>query len=122
LPQTQRHGLGVIAFCPLAQGMLTDKYLNGIPDDSRVASEAGFLQADHVTDELVAKLRKFNNMAQRRGQTLAQMALAWSLRDARVTSALIGASRPQQIVENVAALDNVSFSDDELAAIDAIRT
>ena len=120
LPQTQRHGLGVIAFCPLAQGMLTDKYLDGIPDDSRAASEAGFLQANQITDDVVAKLRKLNDMAQQRAQTLAQMALAWTLRDPRVTSALIGASRPQQIVENVAALDSAEFSVDELAAIDAI--
>src|SRR5690606_10455716 len=96
LPQTRRHGLGVIAFCPLAQGVLTDKYLKGIPDDSRAASSAGFLTPAHVTAEKIARVGRLNDIARRRGQSLAQMALAWTLRDPAVTTALIGASRPEQ--------------------------
>jgi L-glyceraldehyde 3-phosphate reductase len=119
LPHTDRLGIGVIAFCPLAQGLLTDKYLQGIPPDSRAAKPTGFLRKESITPELVAKLTKLNALARDRGQTLAQMALAWVLRDARVTSALIGASRASQIAENVAALDNSAFSQEELAAIDA---
>jgi L-glyceraldehyde 3-phosphate reductase len=118
---TERHGLGVIAFCPLAQGLLTNKYLGGeIPADSRAASATGFLKPKAVTDDKVQMARKLSALAQQRGQSLAQMALAWVLRDKRVTSALIGASRPQQIVENVAALKCAAFSDEELKTIDAI--
>jgi L-glyceraldehyde 3-phosphate reductase len=119
LPHTDRLGIGVIAFCPLAQGLLSDKYLQGIPADSRAAKPTGFLRKESVTPELVAKLTKLNAIAGERGQSLAQMALAWVLRDARVTSALIGASRASQITENVAALDSAAFTADELAAIDA---
>ena len=119
LPYIKRLGIGVIAFCPLAQGLLTDKYLEGIPPDSRAAKPTGFLRRESITPELVAKLIKLNAVARERGQTLAQMALAWVLRDSRVTSALIGASRASQIVENVAALDNAAFTEDELSAIDA---
>jgi L-glyceraldehyde 3-phosphate reductase len=118
LPHTERFGIGVIAFCPLAQGLLTDKYLKGIPADSRAASATGFLKQESITPELVGKLARLNEIAQQRGQSLAQMSLAWVLRDDRVTSALIGASRSQQIIENVAALDNADFTADELAAID----
>jgi len=123
LAQTDLHGMGVIVFCHLAQGMLTNKYIDGIPEDSRAASEAGFLNKDEITDELVQKLRKLNECARQRGQTLAQMALAWTLRARRggaVTSALIGASRPEQIIENVKTLDNLTFSEDELRRIDEI--
>jgi L-glyceraldehyde 3-phosphate reductase len=120
LPQTRRFGLGVIAFCPLSQGLLTDKYLKGIPKDSRAASADGFLRPKDVTPEAVAKVQKLSEIAQRRGQTMAQMALAWVLRDDAVTSALIGASRVKQIDDNVAALANLKFSPDELQEIDQI--
>lgn len=120
LPQTDKHGLGVIAFCPLAQGLLTSKYLGGIPDDSRAASASGFLKPEQVTPAKVERIRKLNDLAQQRGQSLAQMALAWTLRDGRVTSALIGASRPQQITENVEAIRTAAFSHDELEHIDDI--
>lgn len=116
----QEHGVGSIAFCPLAQGLLTSKYLNGIPEGSRAAKPSTFLKEGDVTEDKVAKARKLNEIAAQRGQSLAQMSLAWVLREGRVTSALIGASRPGQIEENVAALANLDFSSDELAAIDAI--
>jgi L-glyceraldehyde 3-phosphate reductase len=122
LPAIDDTGMGVIAFCPLAQGLLTNKYLNGVPEDSRAKQEAGALSENAVTPELVAKLQKLNGIAGDRGQSLAQMALSWTLRDARVTSALIGASRPEQVVENVKAAEKVSFAADELAAIeDALK-
>lgn len=120
LPVTDELGIGVIAFCPLAQGLLTDKYLGGVPDDSRAASKTGFLKRDHVTADVIDKANRLNKLAQQRNQTLAQMALAWVLRDPRVTSALIGASRPEQIVENVAALNHHAFTDEQLQQIDAI--
>jgi L-glyceraldehyde 3-phosphate reductase len=114
------HGAGSIAFCPLAQGLLTSKYLKGIPPESRAAKETGALQENAVTEEKVAKIRLLNEIAAERGQSLAQMSLAWVLREGRVTSALIGASRPSQIVENVAALSNLDFSAEELTKIDNI--
>ena len=120
LPQTDRLGMGVIAFCPLSQGLLTNKYLGGIPEDSRAAQASGFLKREAIKPEVVERLRKLNALAQQRGQSLAQMALAWVLRGGRVTSALIGASRPQQITENVAALSNARFSDEELQHIDNV--
>lgn len=120
LPVTGELGIGVIAFCPLAQGLLTNKYLHGIPDDSRVKQESGALGENAVTPELVEKLKKLNTIAGDRGQTLAQMALSWTLRDPRMTSALIGASRPEQVVENVKAAEKVTFAADELTAIDAV--
>jgi L-glyceraldehyde 3-phosphate reductase len=120
LPATGDLGLGVIAFCPLAQGLLTGKYLLGIPDDSRVKQESGALSENAVTPELVEKLKALNAIAGDRGQSLAQLALSWTLRDGRVTSALIGASRPEQIVENVKAAEKIAFSDDERAAIEAV--
>jgi L-glyceraldehyde 3-phosphate reductase len=112
-----REGLGIIAFSPLGQGMLTDRYLNGIPEDSRAAKDH-FLKQDFISDENLARVRALNEIAQRRGQALASMALAWVLRDARVTSALIGASSVAQLETNVAALENLEFSDEELAEID----
>jgi L-glyceraldehyde 3-phosphate reductase len=120
LPVTGREGLGVICFCPLSQGLLTGKYLDGIPDDSRAASKSNFLQREAIKPETVAKLKKLNDVAQQRGQTLAQMALKWVVRDERVTSALIGASRPGQIKENVKAMAAADFSEEELTTIDAI--
>ncbi len=113
-------GIGCIPFCPLAQGLLTDRYLEGIPEDSRAAKSHGFLQKDVITRDLLEKIRALNDHAAGRGQSLAQMALAWVLRDGRVTTALIGASRVSQIEANVAALDNRSFSPDELEKIDGI--
>ncbi len=120
LPVTKQIGMGVIAFCPLQQGLLTNKYLNGVPDDSRVASKAGFLNRDSITPENMTKVQRLNELAQQRGQSLAQMSLSWVLRDEGVTSALIGASRPEQIVENVAAAQNTAFGEDELKKIDEI--
>ncbi len=120
LPHTDRLGIGVIAFCPLAQGLLTDKYLEGIPADSRAASPTGFLRPDAITPDKIGRIRKLSEMAKGRGQTLAQMALSWVLRDERITSALTGASRALQVRENVAALANLGFGDDQLAAIDQI--
>ena len=120
LPTTKQIGMGVIAFCPLQQGLLTNKYLNGVPQDSRVTSKAGFLNQDSITPENMTKVKALNELAKQRGQSLAQMSLSWVLRDEGVTSALIGASRPEQIVENVAAAQNVTFSEDELKKIDEI--
>lgn len=114
------NGVGSIAFCPLAQGLLTNKYLNGIPDDSRAAGASQFLSSNNITPEMLRKVRALNQMAGARGQSLAQFALAWVLREGRVTSALIGASRPEQIEENVAALSNLDFSTEELERIDSI--
>jgi L-glyceraldehyde 3-phosphate reductase len=114
----EREGIGCIAFSPLAQGMLTDKYLGGnVPAGSR-AAEGRFLTTDMLTPEALAHVEALNRMASDRGQSLAQMAIAWTLRDERVTSALIGASSVKQLDENLAALENLEFSDDELATID----
>jgi L-glyceraldehyde 3-phosphate reductase len=114
-------GVGCIAFSPLAQGMLTDRYLDGIPEGSRASLNLS-LDPALLTDEALAKVRALNEIAAARGQSLAQMAIAWVLRDARVTSALIGASSVAQLEANVAALDGPPFSDDELAAIDRYAT
>jgi L-glyceraldehyde 3-phosphate reductase len=114
-------GVGCIAFSPLAQGMLTDKYLAGIPEGSR-ASRPSSLSPDLVTDEAIAKIRALTEIAERRGQTLAQMAIAWTLRDQRVTSALIGASSVAQLEANVGALERVDFTDAELVEIDRHAT
>lgn len=114
------HGVGSIAFCPLAQGLLTNKYLGGIPGDSRAAKPTGFLQESSVTPETIRKVQQLNDLAAGRSQTLAQMALAWVLRGGRVTSALIGASRVSQIEDNVAALSKLDFTSDELAEIERI--
>lgn len=116
----QRLNKGIICFSPLAQGMLTDRYLNGIPQDSRIRTDGRFLQENALTDERLAQIRSLNEIAQQRGQTLAEMALAWILRDGVVTSVLIGASRPSQILDNIGALKNTSFSAEELAKIDSI--
>ena len=113
-------GIGCIAFCPLAQGLLTGRYLEGIPSDSRASKEHSFLKKDNITDEMLATIRQLNDLAQGRGQSLAQMALAWVLRHEAVTTALIGASRVDQLEENVATLDNLDFTDAELQQIDAI--
>ncbi len=110
-------GVGCIAFSPLAQGMLTDRYLHGVPEGSR-ASQHKSLDPGLLTDEAVEHIRALNELAAGRGQSLAQMALAWALRDARVTSVLVGASSVAQLEANVAAVDNLAFADEELAAID----
>jgi L-glyceraldehyde 3-phosphate reductase len=113
-------GIGSIAFCPLAQGLLTNRYLTGIPTDSRAAGPVGFLKSNDVTEEKLKKIRLLNEIAATRGQSLAQMALAWVLREDRITSALIGASKVSQVEENVAALNNLEFSKEELLKIDEI--
>ena len=119
LAATDEVGAGVIAFTPLAQGLLTNKYLNGIPEDARVNRPGGdFLRPEHLSDENIERARSLNEIAQRRGQSLAQLALAWVLRDPRVTSALIGASSARQVEENVKALEKLDFTAEELAEID----
>jgi len=117
LPVVGELEVGVLAFVPLNQGILTNKYLEGIPKDSRAARPEGTLQEGVVQSEVIGKVRQLNEMAQARGQSMAQMALSWVLRDQRVTSALIGASRPEQIAENVAALEGPGFAAEELAQI-----
>lgn len=114
-------GIGCIAFSPLAQGMLSSKYLKEVPQDSRAAADKS-LRPDFISEENLAKIRGLNEIAQRRGQSLAQMAIAWVLRDRRVTSALIGASRVEQVEDCVAALDNLTFTEAELAEIDSFAT
>src|SRR3954447_2601921 len=121
LDACERNGLGVIAFSPLAQGLLTDRYLDGIPEGSR-ATRNDSLPRDRLDDETLGKVRALNEIAERRGQSLAQLALAWILRDDRVTSALIGASSVQQLETNVATVDRLEIPDDELAAIEDVLT
>jgi L-glyceraldehyde 3-phosphate reductase len=116
----EEEGIGCIVFSPLAQGLLTDRYLDGIPEDSRAAKPHGYLSRDDITAERLVKIRNLNEIAQARGQTLAQMALAWNLRHAGMTSVLVGASRTRQIEDNVAALENLEFTEEELATIDRI--
>lgn len=116
----EKIGAGMIAFSPLAQGRLTNRYLQGIPADSRVGRGSRFLRPEEVSQSVVAKAAALNEIARARGQSLAQMAIAWVLRDARMTSAIIGASSAAQVRENIAALDNLSFSSEELSAIDRI--
>ncbi len=115
-----KEGIGCIAFSPLAQGLLTNKYLGGIPEDSRAGKPHGFLRPEHVTDAKLAQVRKLDAVAKRRGQTLAQLALAWVLRHPGMTSALVGASRVAQIEDAVGALANLGFSAEELREIDGI--
>jgi L-glyceraldehyde 3-phosphate reductase len=116
----EKDGVGCIPFSPLAQGLLTNKYLHGIPEDSRAAKSTGFLQLDQVTDQRVSQARKLNEIAKQRGQTLAEMALAWLLKDPRVTSVLIGASRPEQLADSLKCLNNIVFSPEELTKIEEI--
>jgi L-glyceraldehyde 3-phosphate reductase len=116
----QENGVGSIAFCPLAQGLLTNKYLTGLPSDSRAVKVTGALGADQVTEEVISQVQKLNALAAERGQSLAQMALAWVLRGGRVTSALIGASKVSQIEDNVAALNHLEFTKEELQRIEDI--
>lgn len=113
-------GKGIICFSPLAQGLLTDRYLNGIPEDSRIKTDGRFLRESNITDEKLSQIRALNEIAKRRGQTLAEMALAWILKDGYVTSVLIGASKPAQILDNIKAIDNTEFTAQELKEIDDI--
>lgn len=120
IPVIEEAGMGAIAFCPLAQGMLTDKYLNGIPADSRAAGKSVFLSEKAITDEVIGKVAKLNEIAKERGQSLAQMALVWALKQGKLTSVILGASRASQVVENIAALDNVDFTEEEMRKIEEI--
>ena len=115
-----KEGIGSIVFSPLAQGMLTNRYLSGIPADARAARDPRFLKPEHLTDSKLAAIRALNALAQQRGQSLAQMALAWVLRQPAVTTALIGASKPEQVADNVAVVKNLKFTAEELAQIDKI--
>lgn len=116
----EQEGVGLTAFSPLSQGLLTGKYLNGIPEDSRAARQGTFLKKEQITNEVLDKVRRLDEIAKARGQTLAQMAVAWILRCGKVTSVLIGASKVSQIHENITALTNLDFTVDELARIDVI--
>lgn len=117
---SQELGKGIIAFSPLAQGLLTNRYLNGIPEDSRVKTDGRFLNEGLITPEKLEKVKALNEIAAQRGQTLAEMALSWVLKDGVVTSVLIGASKSSQILDNIASLENTCFSQEELDKIDAI--
>jgi L-glyceraldehyde 3-phosphate reductase len=120
LQTLKAEGVGCIAFSPLAQGLLTDRYLGGIPEGSRASKEHGFLKPAHITDDKIEKVRKLNEMAKKRGQTLAQMSLAWVLRHDTMTSVLIGASKVSQIEDAVGTLNNLNFASQELAEIETI--
>lgn len=111
---------GIISFSPLAQGLLTDRYLNGVPSDSRIATDGRFLKTDNLTDKKLNAIRELNEMAKSRNQSLAQMALAWVLKDDIVTSVLIGASKAEQVLDNIAAIMNIEFCDEELEKIDKV--
>ena len=115
-----KNGIGIITFCPLAQGLLTDRYLHGIPQDSRVRTDGRFLQESRLSEEVLGKIRALNEIAEGRGQTLAEMALAWLLKEGIITSVLAGASKPSQILYNIKAVENTSFTQDEIETIDRI--
>lgn len=116
----EKEGIGSIAFSPLAQGLLTDKYLNGIPEGSRAAKPHGFLRREEVTEEKIDKIRKLNEIAKKRNQSLAQMAIAWILRDKRITSVLVGVSSVEQLNDNIDSIKNLEFDTEELKSIDEI--
>jgi L-glyceraldehyde 3-phosphate reductase len=116
----EEEGVGCIPFSPLSQGMLTDKYLNGIPADSRVATSGVFLNEKNITPDKIEKIKKLNDIAKQRGQKLVHMALAWILKDKRITTVLIGASKPEQIIDSLKCLNNIEFSKEELKSIDEI--
>ncbi|MBK9933178.1 MAG: L-glyceraldehyde 3-phosphate reductase [Cytophagaceae bacterium] len=118
----EENGVGCIPFSPLAQGLLTDKYLHGIPDDSRAGKVTGFLQKDRVTPEIISQVSALNEIAKERGQSLAQMALAWLLKDHRITTVLIGASRVSQLLDSLKAVENQKFDEEELKKIEEILT
>lgn len=113
-------GKGIIAFSPLAQGLLTDRYLNGIPEDSRIRTDGRFLKAETLSEEKLLQIRTLNGIAAGRGQSLAEMALSWVLKDGEVTSVLVGASKPEQILANIRAIKNIQFTEEELRKIDAV--
>mgnify|MGYP000625662026 CR=1 FL=1 len=117
---SEKLGKGIICFSPLAQGMLSDRYLNGIPEDSRVRTDGRFLQESRLSEEVLGKIRALNEIAEGRGQTLAEMALAWLLKEEVITSVLAGASKPSQILYNIKAVENTSFTKDEIETIDRI--
>ena len=114
------NGIGIITFSPLAQGLLTDRYLNGIPEDSRIRTDGRFLGENAITEETISKIQKLNEIATQRGQTLAQMALSWILRDGDITSVLIGASKVSQILDNIGTIHAANFSKEERKAIDEL--
>ncbi len=116
----EENGVGCIPFSPLAQGLLTNRYLNGVPADSRAGRPGGFLKPANITEEKLQTIRRLNDAAQKRGQSLAQMALAWLLKDTRITSVLIGASKPEQLSDSLKSLENISFGSEELAEIEQI--
>lgn len=116
----EKEGVGCIPFSPLAQGLLTNKYLKGIPPDSRAAKPTGFLKESEVTEDKIKRIQKLNDLAKKRGQSLAQMALAWLLKDKRITSVLVGASRPEQLTDSLKCLDNLKFPKQELEEIEKI--
>lgn len=120
LDTLEREGMGSIVFSPLAQGVLTKKYINGIPSDSRAAREGGYLDKNSITPTVVDKVQRLNSLAEKRGQSLAQMAIAWLLKDKRVTSVLIGVSRPSQLQENLDGLEHLKFTEAELNEIESI--
>lgn len=116
----EKRGIGAIAFSPLSQGILTDKYLHGIPEDSRAGKDQRYLKPDQITDEKLDKVQQLHKIAKNRGQSLAQMAIAWLLKDDRITSVLVGVSSPEQIRDNVKSIENLNFSTKELSEIEAI--
>ena len=118
LNMTKKLGKGLITFSPLAQGRLSDRHLDGIPEDSRLKKDGRFLKEDMINEEILSRIRKLNEIAKRRGQTLAEMALSWLLFHDEVTSVLIGASKPAQILDNIKAAENTDFSQEELDEID----
>ena len=120
LDSAEKLGKGVITFSPLAQGLLTNRYLNGVPEDSRIKADGRFLHSDALTTERLVQIRALNDLAAERGQTLAEMSVAWLLHHPAVTTVLVGASKPQQILDNIGALKNTAFSDEELRRIDEI--
>ncbi len=120
LDELERQGVGAIAFSPLEQGILTDRYLQGIPEDSRAARDARYLKPQHLKPELLAQVRRLNAIAQSRGQSLAQMAIAWLLKDPRITSVLVGVSRVEQLLDNLQSLENLNFPEEELAEIERV--
>jgi L-glyceraldehyde 3-phosphate reductase len=115
-----KEGIGSVAFSPLAQGLLTDKYLKGIPKNSRASKKHGFLKKEAITPEKVEQVKKLNKLAAARNQSLAQMALAWVLKDVRITSVLVGASSPEQLLDAIKSIDNLHFEQQELMAIEEI--
>ena len=118
--ESKKLGKGIICFSPLAQGMLTDRYLNGIPTDSRIRTDGRFLSESQINKEQMSRIKQLNNIALERGQTLAEMALAWILADSAITSVIVGASKPSQILDNIKAIENTRFTEEELAAIDKL--